>query len=111
MTGLRVWISRALDLLLRRRRDDRLAEEIANHLELLEAEHVDRGLSPQDARLAARRAFGGVDQLTETYREQRGLPRRFDSLIPLAATLLCGCSAATRHSPSRSSRSSHWASA
>jgi putative ABC transport system permease protein len=75
MTALRVWISRVLDLLLRRRRDDRLAEEIANHLDLLEAEHVDRGLSPEDARLAARRAFGGVDQLKEAYRAQRGLPR------------------------------------
>ena len=31
-------------------------------------------MSPADARLAARKAFGGVDQVTIRYREQRGLP-------------------------------------
>ena len=42
MTRLRVWISRTLDVVLRRRRDDRLAEEIQAHLDLLAAEHVAR---------------------------------------------------------------------
>ncbi len=35
---------------------------------------VARGMSPADARLAARKAFGGVDQAKMRYREQRGLP-------------------------------------
>ena len=35
MTPLRVFFSRALDILLRRRRDDRLSEEIQAHLDLL----------------------------------------------------------------------------
>lgn len=35
---------------------------------------VARGMSPADARLAARRAFGGVDQTKERYRDQRGFP-------------------------------------
>ncbi len=74
MTTLRVWIWRALDLVLRRRRDDRLTEEIDTHLELLEAEQIARGLSPEDARLAARRAFGGVEPMKETYRDHGGIP-------------------------------------
>lgn len=44
------------------------------HLEMLEREHLARGLSPREARAAALRTFGGVTQMKETYREQRGLP-------------------------------------
>ena len=33
-----------------------------------------RGLSREDATLAARKSFGGVDQIKERYRDQRGLP-------------------------------------
>ena len=74
MTALRVWISRVLDLVLRRRRDDRLSEEIASHLDLLESEYMARGLSHEDGRRAARRAFGGVEPIKEAYRDQRGVP-------------------------------------
>ena len=74
MTRIRVWISRAFDLVFRRRRDARLAEEIREHLDLLAEEHIARGLSPDEARLAARKAFGGVDQIKERSREVRGLP-------------------------------------
>lgn len=35
---------------------------------------VAQGMSPADARLAARKAFGGVDQAKMLYREQRGIP-------------------------------------
>ncbi len=52
-----------LDLVLRRRRDDRLDEEVEAHLDLLADEHIARGMSPADARLAARKSFGGVDQI------------------------------------------------
>lgn len=80
MTRLRVWRARALDVIAGRRRDDRLAEEIATHLDLLAAEHMARGLSEDDARLAARRAFGGVEPMKEAYRDQRGMPA-LDSLV------------------------------
>ena len=56
-----------------------LDEEIAAHLALLAADYERRGLSPADARAAARREFGPVTQLRETYREQRRLPF-FDTL-------------------------------
>ena len=43
-------------------------------------EHMARGLSREDAVLAARKSFGGVDQIKERYRDQRGLPF-FEMLI------------------------------
>src|SRR5205809_6363221 len=72
MTHLRVFISRLLGVF--RRRDGELTEEIQAHLDLLGNEHVARGMSPEQARLAARREFGRVEQLKEVYRDQRGFP-------------------------------------
>ena len=74
MTRVRVLMSRALDLLFSRRRERRLEEEIRDHLDLLTEQFAATGLAPDDARAAARRAFGGVDQIKEAYRDQRGLP-------------------------------------
>lgn len=74
MTRLRVWWFRLLDLVLHRGRDARLSEELEAHIDLLIEEHIASGMSPADARLAARKAFGGVDQVAARYRDQRGLP-------------------------------------
>ena len=74
MTPIRVFLSRALDLVLRRRRDQRLSEEIETHLDLLAAEQMRLGLNEEEARRAARRAFGGVARIKEQYQDQRGLP-------------------------------------
>lgn len=71
---LRTAWSRLLDLFTRDRRERRLDAEIQTHIDFLIEEHIARGLSPGDARLAARKAFGGVDQMKERYRDQRGLP-------------------------------------
>lgn len=71
---IRVLFSRALDVAFRRRRDDRLSDEVQSHLDLLTDDYVARGMSPEDARAAARRTFGGVEQMKEAYRDQRGLP-------------------------------------
>jgi len=71
---MRILISRLLDVVLRRQRDDRLSEEVQTHLDLLTDEHIAHGMSPADARLAARKEFGGIDQIKERYRDQRGLP-------------------------------------
>jgi predicted permease len=51
-----------------------LSNEVREHLALAEEEHVRRGLSPEAARYAARRDFGGVEQHKELYRDRRGLP-------------------------------------
>ena len=72
MSGLRTLIARIRALFCRRRHEEGLADEIAAHLELLAAEYRRRGLSLDDARAAARREFGGIDQVKEHVRDQRG---------------------------------------
>src|ERR1022692_2076345 len=70
VTGLRVLLSR---LLGKGRTHAELDSEIAAHLALLAADYERRGLSPADALAAARRHFGPITQLHETYRDQRRL--------------------------------------
>ncbi len=69
---MRTLLSRVLDLILRRPRERRLHDEIQVHLDLLADEYVANGMTLHDAALAARKAFGGVDQIKERYRDQRG---------------------------------------
>ena len=71
---LRVLFARLRGLVSRGRADSALDDDIQAHLELLTRDYIQRGLSARDAQAAARRAFGGVDQMKETYRDQRGLP-------------------------------------
>ncbi len=75
MHRLRTIVSRLLGSLSDRtsRRGD-LDTELNEHLQLLTEENIRRGLSEADARAAARREFGGVEQTKEKYREQRGWP-------------------------------------
>ena len=80
MTKLRILLSRVLALFTKRRRDAELGDEIQGHLNLLTEEHVRRGMSRSEARSAAHREFGGIDQVKETYRDQRGFPI-VDSLV------------------------------
>jgi predicted permease len=56
------------------RRDRELDEEIRFHLDAAAASHERRGLAPDAARRAALRDFGGLTQMKEAYRDQRGLP-------------------------------------
>jgi predicted permease len=74
MLTLRTVLGRVLALLRGGHRDSDLDDEVRAHLELLAADHERRGLSPDQARLAARRDFGGVEPMKETYRDRRGLP-------------------------------------
>lgn len=48
-----------------------LTREIAAHLMLLEDEFLRQGMNPEDARLAARRAYGGVEQAKQLHRNER----------------------------------------
>jgi len=56
----------------RRRREQDLAREIERHLELEAEEHSAPGVSPEDARRAARRAFGNAAMAMEDAREAWG---------------------------------------
>jgi predicted permease len=66
----RVW-HRLRALVLRRRVDAALSAEIALHLDEATREYVARGLSPADARLAARRDFGPVALIEDGCRDTR----------------------------------------
>ena len=68
---LRRVVERLFALAGKRRLDGELDDEILAHLELAEREGVARGLSPVEARLAARRSFGGIEQVKEEHRESR----------------------------------------
>jgi predicted permease len=58
---------------VRRDRSERALErEMAAHLALMEDDFRRQGLSDAEARAAARRCFGGVEQAKEEYRDQRG---------------------------------------
>ena len=71
--SVRAALSRVVSLVRRRQRDLDLDDEIRVHLELLAAEYERRGMTSDAARLAARRAFGGVQQMKETFRDSHGL--------------------------------------
>jgi predicted permease len=75
----RTLFSRLTAFMTRRGTDAALEADIQAHLDLLTHEYVQRGLSPEDARAAARKTFGGVEQMKETYRDQRGI-RLFDEV-------------------------------
>jgi putative ABC transport system permease protein len=71
---MRILLSRFMGLFQKTRLEQDLDEELRTHLEMLEQEYLGRGMSPQEARYAALRSFGGVAQTKERYREQHGLP-------------------------------------
>ncbi|MFT3829957.1 MAG: ABC transporter permease [Opitutaceae bacterium] len=73
MAAVRLLIARVAGCLRRRRREREMAEEMAAHLELQEAANRDRGMDAMEARYAALRQFGGVAQVQECCREQRGI--------------------------------------
>jgi predicted permease len=62
---------RLRSLLFRSRVEDELSDEIQDHLDCRTEELIARGYSREDARLAALRAFGGVDARKEECRDAR----------------------------------------
>ncbi len=71
MPRLRAWFCRFAGLFRKSRRDAEMAEEMNAHLELLTERNLAAGMSPEEARHAALRDFGGVEQIKEIAREQR----------------------------------------
>jgi len=71
---LRILASRIYGWVTRRRLDEEFRQELDTHLALLTKENIRRGLTPDEARRAARVRLGGVTQLRETHRELYGLP-------------------------------------
>ena len=69
----RRFIARFRSLFANRRAEEELAREIASHLTLLADDFERRGMSPEEAGLAARRAYGGVEQAKQAHRDERSL--------------------------------------
>src|SRR6201997_77453 len=74
MDLLRILFTRCAALFRRRKLDADLDEELHAHIDLAIQENLQHGMSPEEARTAALRAFGGVAQTREAYRVQRGFP-------------------------------------
>src|SRR5690349_1424078 len=71
---IRSAVARIIALFRGGRLDRDLDDELQAHLDLLEHDYQRRGLTPAAARAAARRDFGGVEQVKERYRDRRSLP-------------------------------------
>ena len=65
------WWSRLVNTVRPGRAERELTRELAAHLGLLEDDYRRRGMSAEDARYAARRAMGGVEQAKELQRDAR----------------------------------------
>ena len=72
MTTIRRFVLRLLSFFRPGAAEADLSREIHSHLQLLEDEFVSKGMPRDEARLAARRAFGGVEQAKEHQRDARG---------------------------------------
>src|SRR6266571_4634670 len=67
-------IQRRLQGLFQKRKlDSDMAEEMRAHIEMRTRENIEAGMPADEARYAAMRQFGWVDNIQETCREQRGV--------------------------------------
>ena len=71
MSNIRRFFHRLTAPFRRRHADAELVREIQAHLQLLEERFVAEGMSPEEARFAAKRAFGNVEHTKELQRDTR----------------------------------------
>jgi predicted permease len=74
MNWLRQIVFRLRGTLGKRQRDSMLEEELQTHLALLVEQNIERGMSSEAARRAAKLTLGGNDQIKESVHDHRGLP-------------------------------------
>ena len=73
MKGLRRFVKRLAASVLGRRDDERMREELAEHLAMLTEEYLRAGLPLDEARRRARLKLGAPDALAEAYRDEQRL--------------------------------------
>jgi putative ABC transport system permease protein len=73
MKSLRRLLTRLMNWAMRRRDDERLREEIVNHIGLQAAENVRAGLTPAEARRQAVLKFGSVEAVREDFQAEQRL--------------------------------------
>src|SRR5215510_14512613 len=71
---LRGWLMRFFGMFNRARREREFAEELESHLAMHIEDNLRAGMSLEEARRMALVKLGGVTQVQELHREQRGLP-------------------------------------
>lgn len=74
MKTLRAWLVRLSGTFHRTRAERDLADELDAHLQLHIDDGIRAGLTPAEARRAARLALGSVDSIREAYRERARVP-------------------------------------
>ena len=80
MRGLKRLLARLSALLTWRQQEQRLREELEEHIALLTEDYLKSGLSSSEARRQALLKFGSLEATKEAYRDQRGLPA-LDALV------------------------------
>jgi len=81
--ALRVLLHRVAALFRRRRLDEDLDAEVRTHIEMAAEFNRSLGMSAEAARREAVLAFGGVEQVKDSYRDVRGLPAVEHTLLDL----------------------------
>jgi predicted permease len=74
MRAMRRLTARALNFATRRTNEERMREEIEEHIALQTAENLRAGMSPVEAHRQAIVKFGAVEAVKESYRAERGMP-------------------------------------
>src|SRR4030095_9385861 len=74
LQAIRSLLLRSRNLVLRKRLDRDLDDELTAHLDLHTAPNLRAGMSPAEARRNALLKLGGVQQTKESYRDLRGIP-------------------------------------
>jgi len=74
LVNLRSFASRIRSFFTLRRLDDDFAQELESHLAMLTEENIRQGMSPDEAKRAARLKLGGEASLRETHHDQRTFP-------------------------------------
>ena len=91
MNWLRILATRIRAMFARKRVEREFDEELRAHFEMLVEQNLQRGMSPEHARRAARQELGGADQIKEAVHDQRGLPLLESIVVDIryALRILC----------------------
>src|SRR6201986_4901838 len=73
MLRFRRLLARLGNLFHNNRAEQELEREVESHLVLIADDFERQGMSPEEARLAAKRAYGGVEQAKQAHRNERSL--------------------------------------
>lgn len=71
MPEIRRFLLRLITFFRAEKADSDLTREINAHLQLLQDQFIAKGMTPEEAHYAAKRAFGGVEQAKEHQRDMR----------------------------------------